>query len=379
MTIDSQQPRDSTPTRIPLVNLKAQYASIKSEIDGAIQRVVHNTNFILGTEVTEFEQAFARYVGAQGAVGVASGTSALFLALLACGVGPGAEVITTPFTFIATAEAISHVGAKPVFGDIHPQTYNLDPAQIARVITPRTKAILVVHLYGQPAQMEEILDIAQRHNLWVIEDAAQAHGAEFQGQRCGSIGSLACFSFYPGKNLGAYGDAGAVTGNDASLLAKVRKLRDHGRVTKYEHDELGFGERMDALQAAILSAKLPYLDAWTEARQAHAGLYNKMLADCDIVLPYESPVVRHVYHLYVIRTPQRDALLARLQARGIDAGIHYPVPLHRQPAYVKQGYGAVSLPIAEQVASEVVSLPMYPELSYEQIVYVAQVVKEGVD
>src|SRR5262245_13061954 len=235
MTTDSQQQRDSTPIRIPLVNLKAQYASIKSEIDGAIQRVVHNTNFILGTEVTDFEQAFAQYVGAQGAVGVASGTSALFLALLACGVGPGAEVITTPFTFIATAEAISHVGARPVFVDIHPQTYNIDPVQVARAITPRTKAILVVHLYGQPAQMEELLDIAQRHNLWLIEDAAQAHGAAYQDQRCGSIGSLACFSFYPGKNLGAYGDAGAVTGNDTSLLAKVRKLRDHGRVTKYEH------------------------------------------------------------------------------------------------------------------------------------------------
>jgi len=254
----------------------------------------------------------------------------------------------------------------------------MDPEQIARVITPRTKALLVVHLYGQPAQMEALLDIAQRHNLWLIEDAAQAHGAEYQGQRCGSIGSLACFSFYPGKNLVAYGDAEAVTGNDTTLLAKVRKLRDHGRVTKYEHDELGFGERMDALQAAILSAKLPYLEAWTEARRAHASLYNKLLADRDIVLPYESPGVRHVYHLYVVRTPHRDALLAHLKARGIDAGIHYPIPLHRQPAYLKQGYGDVSLPIAEQVASEVVSLPMYSELSDEQIAYVAQVVKEVV-
>jgi dTDP-4-amino-4,6-dideoxygalactose transaminase len=378
MTTDSKQQKGSALTPIPLVNLKAQYGSIKSEIDGAIQRVVNNTNFILGTEVTEFEQAFARYVGAQGAVGVASGTSALLLALLACGIGPGAEVITTPFTFIATAEAISHVGAKPVFVDIHPQTYNLDPEQIARVITPRTKAILVVHLYGQPAQMEALVDIAQRHNLWLIEDAAQAHGAEYQGQRCGSIGSLACFSFYPGKNLGAYGDAGAVTGNDVSLLAKVRKLRDHGRTSKYEHDELGFGERIDALQAAILSAKLPYLEAWTEARRAHASVYNTLLADCDIVLPYESPGVRHVYHLYVIRTPHRDALLARLKAKGIDAGIHYPIPLHRQPVYLKQGYSDVSLPIAEQVASEVMSLPMYPELSNEQIAYVVQVVKEMV-
>jgi dTDP-4-amino-4,6-dideoxygalactose transaminase len=365
--------------RIPLVDLKAQYVSIKSEIDAAIQRVVDNTSFILGKEVTDFEEAFASYVGAKGAIGMASGTAALHLALLACGVGLGDEVITTAHTFIATAEAISHTGARPVFVDIDPQTYNIDPKQVEDAITPRTKAILPVHLYGQPASMESLLDIAQRHNLWLIEDAAQAHGAEYKGQRCGSIGHLACFSFYPGKNLGAYGDAGAVTGNDEALLAKVRKLRDHGRTSKYEHDEIGFGERLDALQAAVLGAKLPHLEGWIEARRAHARLYNELLADCDVVTPYESPEVRHVYHLYVIRTPRRDMMLAHLKSQGIAAGVHYPIPLHWQPAYLKQGYGDVSLPITERVASEVVSLPMYPELSDEQIAYVVQAVKELTD
>jgi dTDP-4-amino-4,6-dideoxygalactose transaminase len=365
--------------QIPLVDLKTQYASIKPEIDAAIQRVVHNTGFILGKEVADFEQAFASYVGARGAVGIASGTAALHFALLACDVGPGDEVITTAHTFIATAEAISHTGARPVFVDIDPQTYNIDPKQVEDAITPRTKAILPVHLYGQPASMESLLDIAQRHNLWLIEDAAQAHGAEYKGQRCGSIGHLACFSFYPGKNLGAYGDAGAVTGNDEALLAKVRKLRDHGRTSKYEHDEIGFGERLDALQAAVLGAKLPHLEGWIEARRAHARLYNELLADCDVVTPYESPEVRHVYHLYVIRTPRRDMMLAHLKSQGIAAGVHYPIPLHWQPAYLKQGYGDVSLPITERVASEVVSLPMYPELSDEQIAYVVQAVKELTD
>lgn len=363
---------------IPLVDLKAQYASIKPEVDAAIKRVVDNTSFILGQEVTEFEQAFARYVGAKGAVGVASGTSALQLSLLACGVGPGDEVITTAHTFIATAEAVSQTGARPVFVDIDPQTYNLDPSRVEAAITPRTKAILPVHLYGQPADLGALMEIAERHHLYLIEDAAQAHGAEYKGQRCGSIGHLSCFSFYPGKNLGAYGDAGGVTGNDEALLTKVRKLRDHGRMTKYEHDEIGFGERIDALHAAILSAKLPHLEAWTEARRSHARLYNEMLAGSDLVTPVESPEVRHVYHLYVIRTERRGAILDHLKQKGIGAGIHYPIPLHRQPAYLKQGYGDVSLPITEQAAQEIVSLPMYPELTAEQLTYVAEAVKEVV-
>jgi dTDP-4-amino-4,6-dideoxygalactose transaminase len=357
--------------------LKAQYANIKPEIDAAIQRVIDNRSFILGKEVTDFEQAFASCVGASGAVGVASGTAALQLALLVVGIGPGDEVITSAYTFIATAEAISLTGARPVFVDIDPQTYNIDPDRVKDAITPRTKAILPVHLYGQPAQMRPLREIAERHDLWLIEDAAQAHAAEYDGKRCGSIGDLACFSFYPSKNLGAYGDAGAVTGNDERLLAKVRKLRDHGRATKYEHEEIGFGERMDGLQAAILGAKLPHIEEWTEARRAHARLYNELLVDSDVVTPFEPPNTRHVYHLYVIRTRRRDAMMEHLKAKGIGAGVHYPIPLHRQPAYLKQGYGDVRLPITQRVAGEVVSLPMYPELSREQIEYVAHAVDEA--
>ncbi|HKC62737.1 MAG TPA: DegT/DnrJ/EryC1/StrS family aminotransferase [Pyrinomonadaceae bacterium] len=364
--------------KIPLVDLKAQYASIKPDIDAAIERVVNNTSFILGKEVAEFEQKFAEYVNAKGAVGVASGTAALHLSLLACGVGPGDEVITTAHTFIATAEPISQIGAKPVFVDIDPDTYNIDANLVEKAITPRTKAIIPVHLYGQPSRLDVLLEIARRHRLWLIEDAAQAHGAEYDGHHCGSVGDLACFSFYPGKNLGAYGDAGAVTGNNEELLTRVRKLRDHGRTSKYEHDEIGFGERLDSLQAAILGAKLPHLEEWTEARRSHAKLYNELLRDCDVITPYELESARHVYHLYVIRTPHRDQVLAHLKSKGVDAGIHYPVPLHRQPAFLKQGYSDVRLPVTEQVASEVLSLPLYPELTYEQILYVTETVKEAV-
>ncbi len=327
--------------------------------------------------MADFEREFASTVGAQGAVGVASGTAALQLALLAVGVMPGDEVITTAHTFIATAEPISQCGAKPVFVDIDPATYNIAPTLVEEAITSRTKAIIAVHLYGQPVEMRALRDIASRHSLWLIEDAAQAHAAEYEGKRCGSMGDLACFSFYPGKNLGAYGDAGAVTGNDETLLARVRKLRDHGRTTKYEHNEIGFGERLDALQAAILAAKLPHLESWTDARRAHARLYNELLADTDVITPFESPNVRHVYHLYVVRSPVRDALLEHLKSKGIGGGIHYPIPLHRQPAYLKQGYGDLSLPITEQIANEVISLPMYPELTREQLKYVAQAVKEA--
>jgi dTDP-4-amino-4,6-dideoxygalactose transaminase len=362
--------------QIPLVDLKAQYRSIRPEVNAAIHRVLENTNFILGNEVARFEQAFAEYVGTNGAVGVASGTAALHLALLACGIGPGDEVITTAHTFVATAEAISHTGARPVFVDIGPLTYNLDPSHVEDVLTPRTRAIVPVHLYGQPAEMESLLDIATRHDLWLIEDAAQAHGAVYHGQRCGSIGHLACFSFYPGKNLGAYGDAGAVTGNDEHLLAKVRKLRDHGRSSKYEHEEVGYGERLDALQAAVLSVKLSYLDEWIEERRRNARLYTELLANTEVVTPGEARGVRHAYHLYVVRTPRRDALLAHLKACGIGAGIHYPLPLHRQPAYLKLGYADVVLPETERAATEVLSLPMYPELTEEQIGYVTYKIKE---
>jgi dTDP-4-amino-4,6-dideoxygalactose transaminase len=361
---------------IPLVDLKAQYQSIRPLVDAAIRRVIERSTFILGPEAAQFEQAFAQYVGAKRAVGVASGTAALQLALLACGIGQGDEVLTTAFTFVATAETVSHTGAKPVFVDIDPRTYNLDPNRVEAALTPRTRAIVPVHLYGQPAEMDSLLDIARRHDLWLIEDAAQAHGAAYQGRRCGSIGHLACFSFYPAKNLGAYGDGGAVTGNDDNLLATVCKLRDHGRTSKYQHDELGYGERLDALQAAVLGVKLPYLDEWNEARRRIAKLYTKLLEGSEVVTPIEAPDIHHVYHLFVVRTSRRDALVAHLQAHGIDVGIHYPLPLHRQPVYLKLGYGDVLLPEAERAASEVLSLPMYPELTMEQVGYVVERVKE---
>jgi dTDP-4-amino-4,6-dideoxygalactose transaminase len=349
---------------------------MRSQIDSAIQRVLENTNFILGSEVTQFEQAFAQYVGAAEAVGVASGTAALHLALLACDIGAGDEVITTAHTFAATGEVIVHAGARPVFVDIDPRTYNLDPNRVEDAITPHTRAIMPVHLYGQPADMQPLLDIAQRYNLWVIEDAAQAHGAAYHERRCGSIGHIACFSFYPGKNLGAYGDAGAVTGQDIHLLSKVRKLSNHGRTSKYEHDEIGYGERLDTLQAAVLNVKLHFLDEWNEARRRHARLYTETLQDLELITPWESPGVSHVYHLYVISTPRRDALLAHLKNRGIDAGIHYPLPLHRQPAFLKLDYSAGTLPETEKAAAEVLSLPMYPELTDEQIGYIAEQIRE---
>jgi dTDP-4-amino-4,6-dideoxygalactose transaminase len=362
--------------KIPLVDLKAQYRTIKEEIDVSIARVLDSTSFVLGAEVSAFERAFAAAVGARGAVGVASGTAALRLALAACGVGPGDEVITTAHTFIATAEAISMCGATPVFADIDPKTMNLDPEKAAAAVTRRTKAILPVHLYGHPADLEPLLELARRHDLFLVEDAAQAHGAEYRGRRCGSIGHLACFSFYPGKNLGAYGDAGAVTGNDATLLDRVRRLRDHGRTSKYEHVELGFAERMDGLQAAVLGAKLPHLDDWTALRRKGAERYRELLGGLPFSLPHEEPGSKHVYHLFVIRTAVRDKLLEHLALRGVGAGIHYPIPVHRQPAYAKLGLATGSLPETERAARDVLSLPLFPELTEEQALNVALSIRE---
>ncbi len=361
--------------RVELVDLAAQYQSIRGEIDGAIQRILDNTSFILGDEVRAFEAAWAQHVGAAGAVGVSSGTAALELSLRALDIGPGDEVITTAHTFIATAEAITNVGARPVFADIDPMTYNVDPSHVEDLITDRTRAIMPVHLYGQPADLDALMEIAVRRGLWVIEDAAQAHGAEVGGRRCGSIGHLACFSFYPGKNLGAYGDAGAVTGNDPAVLDRIRRMRDHGRTTKYEHVEVGYAERIDALQAAILGAKLPHLEAWTEARRRHADRYDELLSGANVAIPTVRDGVRHVYHLYVVRSERRDALLEHLRAAEVMAGIHYPIPLHRQPAYVALGYGDVSLPHTERAAAEVLSLPIYPELPDDALRYVADAVR----
>lgn len=371
--------------RIPLVDLKAQYQSIQADIDSAIRRVIETTAFIDGPDVQLFEREFAEFCGAKHAVGVASGTAALQLAMLACGVGPGDEVITVSHTFCATAEAIAQLGARPVFVDIDPDTYTMDPSAAEQAITPRTKAILPVHLYGLPADMEAIQSIARKHGLVVIEDAAQAHGASYKGRSVGAMGDAACFSFYPGKNLGAYGDAGAVTTSNEAIARTVSALRDHGRAigpdgkrSKYEHDRVGFGERLDTLQAAILRAKLPHLRAWTERRRAIAQRYRELLRDSPIGLPVEPPDTRHVYHLFVVRVSDRRAVQDRLAAKGIDTGIHYPIPLHMQKSFAWLGYREGDLPRTEAAAREILSLPIYPELTPQQQEYVAQAILEAV-
>lgn len=366
---------------VPLVDLTAQYESIRSEIDAAIQSVIARTAFIMGPDVREFEKRFAEYCNSTYAVGVASGTAALELTLRACNIGAGDEVITSAHTFIATAEAISAVGARPVFVEIDPRTYNIDPDAVAAAITPATRAIIPVHIYGQPADMDRIMAIAERHNLAVIEDAAQAHGAIWNDKRVGAIGHAACFSFYPGKNLGAYGDAGAVTTNDARIAELVSLLRNHGRHSKYLHDIKGYGERIDTLQAAILLAKLRHLAKWTAHRQRIAARYDELLADLEgeIVLPYVHLAAEAVWHLYVIRTPRRDALLEHLNRSGVCAGIHYPTPLHLQPAYADLGYVRGDLPVTEAVADTCLSLPIFPEMTDAQQEYVVATIRSFFD
>ena len=365
---------------VPLVDLKAQYQSIKPEIDGAIQRVIDNTAFIMGKEVSQFETSFAEYCDAQYAIGVSSGTGALFLALLAYDIGPGDEVITTPFTFFATGEAISTVGATPVFVDIDPVTYNIDPSLIESAITPRTKAIMPVHLYGQPADMDAINAIARQHGLVVIEDAAQAHGSRYKGRRAGVLGDSACFSFYPSKNLGCYGDGGAVVTNDPKIAERVAKLRNHGRLSKYQHDELGYGHRLDGIQAAILSAKLPYLDEWNAMRRDRASRYTEMLAGLPVETPHTPPDIEPVYHCYTIRLDEgidRNAVVQHLKDHNIGVGVHYPVPLHLQPAYSFLGLKSGSYPVSEKASHEVLSLPIYAELSDAQQDYVVSTLIEA--
>lgn len=351
---------------IPLVDLRAQYNTLRTDIDHAIQSVIDTTSFIMGPAVRQFEEAFAAFCGVNYCVGVSNGTAALELALRALQIGPGAEVITASHTFIATAEAISNVGAKPVFVDIDPVTYTIAPAAIAAAITSQTRALLPVHIYGQPAAMTALNQLAKAHGLAVVEDAAQAHGATWQEQTAGSLADIACFSFYPGKNLGAYGDAGAITTNNADLAETVRLLRNHGRRSKYMHDLVGTNERIDTLQAAILAAKLPYLRAWTAKRQALAARYHTLLADAEVELPAVAPEATAAWHLYVIRTPQRDGLLQFLKEHGVEGGIHYPIPLHLQPAYAHLGYQRGDLPVTEVVADTCISLPLYPEMSEGQ-------------
>ena len=352
---------------VPFADLIAQYRAIQPEIDAAISRVIGTAGFILGREVEAFEQAFAEACGSRFAVGVASGTAALRLTLQALGIGPGDDVVTTPFTFAATAEAIVHRGARPVFVDIDPTTYMPDPARVERAITPGTRALIVVHLYGRPADMDPIRSIAQTRKLRVIEDAAQAHLARYRGRAVGGLGDAACFSFFPAKNLGAYGDGGMVVTRDASVAHAVALLRNHGRTTKYLHEIVGDGERLDGLQAAILSAKLPHLAAWNERRRAVAAAYRRRLAGLPLQLPAEDAECESVYHLFVVRTPQREALRAHLKRCGISTGVHYPLPLHLQPAFAFLGHRRGDFPEAERAAEEVLSLPLYPELSEGQL------------
>jgi dTDP-4-amino-4,6-dideoxygalactose transaminase len=359
---------------IPFVDLRAQYLSIKAEIDEAIARVLETTAFVLGREVEVFEAAFAEYVGAKFCVGLNSGTAAVQLAVMACGITAGDEVIVPANTFFASAEGVSTAGAAPVFVDADPISYNIDPARIEAAITERTRAIMPVHLYGQAADLDPIFDIARRHKLRVIEDAAQAHGSLYRGRRVGALSDAGCFSFYPGKNLGAYGEGGAVVTNDESIARRVRLLRDHGSEQKYRHEIVGYNFRLEGIQGAILNVKLRHLDKWNDLRRAHAARYDEMLAGTALTLPREMDYARHIYHLYVVQSDARDALQQRLTAAGVQTGIHYPVPIHLQPAYASMGHQSGDFPESERQAARILSLPMYPELTVEQIEKVAEAI-----
>lgn len=358
---------EKQPQPVPLLDLKAQYATIREEIQAAMDRVVESQYFILGPEVKALEEAVAAYSHCQYGVGVSSGTDALLVSLMALDIQPGDEIITTPYTFFATAGCIVRLGAKPVFVDIDPTTYNIDPARIEAQITPRTRAILPVHLFGQMADMAPIMAVAARHNLPVIEDAAQAIGSEYQGQRAGSLGTLACFSFFPSKNLGGFGDGGMVTTNDAALAERVSILSKHGSQPKYYHKFVGGNFRLDALQAAVLRVKLPYLDEWTAARQRNAATYRQLFNEAglheQIGLPSEAPNVRHIYNQFIIRSARRDDLMAHLKAHKIGTEIYYPVPMHLQECFADLGYKAGDFPHSEAAANETLAIPIYPELT----------------
>jgi dTDP-4-amino-4,6-dideoxygalactose transaminase len=363
---------------IPFLDLKAQYREIKPEVDAAVARVLESTQFVLGPEVVEFEKRFAGYCQAKHCLAVNSGTSALHLALLAAGVGPGDEVITVSMTFVATTAAILYAGAKPVLVDVDPLRWTMNPELIEAAITPRTKAIIPVHLHGRMADMDPILEIARRHGLIVIEDAAQAHGAEYKGRRAGSLGDIGCFSFYPGKNLGAYGEGGAVVSNNPDLMHRASMLRDWGQEAKYRHVLPGYNYRMDGIQGAILNVKMNYIEAWTEARRAVAANYDRLLAGA----PYQSPAPctdgRHVYHVYAITLDRRDDVQAALQAAGVSTGIHYPIPVHRQKAYAGLTGQPFPLPVTESLAQRFLSLPIYAELHPDRVTEVARALEASV-
>jgi dTDP-4-amino-4,6-dideoxygalactose transaminase len=365
---------------VPLLDLKAQYVSISDELRNAVQRVLDSQRFVLASEVSRLESAIADYSNAKFAIGCASGSDALLLALMALDLSPGDEVITTPFSFFATASAITRTGATPVFVDIDPVTYNLQPSEVAKAITPRTKAILPVHLYGQCAEMDSLLEIGRKHNIPVIEDAAQAIGAEDNDRRAGSMGLAGCFSFYPTKNLGGGGDGGLITTNDEAFAQRLKRLRAHGGITEYEHEEVGINSRLDELQAAILNVKLPYLDKWSDKRFENATRYSRLFSQADLhfelVTPFVRPDARHIFHQYVVRVPgYRDQLTRHLNEHGVGTKVYYPIPLHLQKCFSYLGYREGSIPEAERAAKETFALPMFPELTKEQQAYVVDTVR----
>ena len=362
---------------IPYLDLKKQYHSIKQEIDSAVASVLESGQFVLGKEVEAFEEEFASYCGTNHVVAVSTGTSALHLSLLAAGIGPGDEVITTPLTFVATVAAILYTGARPVFVDVEPTTLNIDVSKMSKVVTKRTKAILPVHLHGKPVDMVSLIQVAQKNKLIVIEDAAQAHGAEIQGRRAGGLGHMGCFSFYPGKNLGAYGEGGAVTTNNPEFAKKIRLLRDWGAEKRYHHDLKGFNFRMETLQGAILRVKLRHLEKWTEARRHLARRYDEYLKDVPVEIPFTPAGFRHVYHVYAVLTYCRDRLQEYLTSKDIYTNIHYPIPVHLQKAYSDLGYKAGDFPMTESVCCRTISLPLYPEMTEAQVKEVAEAIKNG--
>ena len=362
---------------IPMVDLRAQHRALEPELHRRVMAVLRSGRFILGPEVQAFEEEVAAYLGVRHAVGVASGTDALVLALEACGVGPGDEVITTPFSFVATAEAIVRVGARPVFVDVQPHSFNLDPARLEAAITPRTRAIVPVHLFGRPADMEGILDVAARHGLKVVEDCAQAFGASLAAGKVGSLGDAGCYSFFPSKNLGACGDGGLVVTRDASVEARLRSLRNHGSRARYHHETLGYNSRLDEIQAAILRLKLPRVDTYNALRRSRARRYDEGLRELDLILP-EPGEGEHVYHQYTIRSAQRDRIREALSREGIASAVYYPVPLHLQPAFRDLGYGPGDFPVSERLAREVLSLPMYPELPDQDVERICRAIRQAV-
>ena len=361
---------------IPYFDLAAQIRSVRKDLDVAIARTLDHCSFCLGPDVAQFEKDFAKYVGAEHCSGFNSGTSALHVAMLLLGVGPGDEVVTTPFTFVATSWAISYAGAKPVYVDIDDATFNLDPKLLEKAITPKTKVVMPVHLYGHPFDLDPILAICKKHKLPLVEDTAQAHGAKYKGKIVGTFGDISCFSFYPGKNLGACGEGGALVTNNAAFDKRARSLREHGSTVRYYHDEVGYNYRMEGIQGAVLGVKLKHLAQWTAERRRVAHRYHELLAGTPLQLPREAGWGESAYHLYVVRHPRRDDLKKHLEANGVGCALHYPVPLHLQKCYASLGYRAGDFPVAEKAARECLSLPIYPELTDAQIQRVAEVIQD---